>query len=506
MNKYEEWWYRLKRKLWYNTVFSIILEISTIISGLILPRLIIGAFGSNTNGLINSISQFLHIISFLEMGMGSVVQSSLYKPLAEKNNKKISEIIASAGKFFTKIGLTLLCYVSILLVLYPIFVNDNYGWIYTATLIAAMSISFFAQYFFGIVDGILLTADQKGYILYISQTATILLNTLACVIMINIGGTIHLVKLSTSLIYLLRPLILRIYIKKHYAINRRIKYSGEPIKQKWNGVAQHVAHVVLTSTDIVVLTLFSTLANVSIYSVYHYVVYGVKQLFVSMTNGIKAYIGELWAKQDIDKLNKVFSWTEWSVHTAVTLVFSCTGMLILPFITIYTKGVTDANYYQPLFAAFIVLAHASHCLRLPYNMLILASGQYKETQSNHIIAVIINLAVSVACVKMWGLIGVAIGTVISMMYQTVWMANYDSKNIICWPFKNFLKQFIVDVLTAVVIYWTTKWIGLSRISYVDWILISIRTVLIASVDVLIINAVFYKEKITFLLKRIVNMV
>ena len=94
-----------------NTIFSLILQIVTILCGLIVPRMILKAYGSEVNGLVNSITQFLSIISFLELGVGAVVQSSLYKPLAEGNNEMISKIISSAQKFFGLIAKILLCYV-----------------------------------------------------------------------------------------------------------------------------------------------------------------------------------------------------------------------------------------------------------------------------------------------------------------------------------------------------------------------------------------------------------
>ena len=66
---------------------------------------------------------------------------------------------------------------------------------------------------------------------------------------------------------------------------------------------------------------------------------------------------------------------------------------------------------------------------MPYNILILAAGHYKQTQSNYIIAMILNIVVSIATVKMWGLVGVAIGTLIAMAYQTVWMANMIQRTL-----------------------------------------------------------------------------
>lgn len=327
---------------------------------------------------------------------------------------------------------------------------------------------------------------------------------MVCVFLINFGATIHTVKLTTSLIYLLRPIFLRYYVNKNYFIDRHIKYDEEPIKQKWNGVAQHVAAVILDSTDNIVLTIFSTMSNVSIYSVYNLVVYGVKQLFMSMTNGIHSLIGELWAKQELVELKKVFGWFEWIIHFATVIAFGCTGCLIIPFVAVYTKGINDAMYIQPLFAVLIVMAHAGHCLRLPYNIMILAGGHYKQTQKNYVVAAVLNIVVSIVTVVLWGLVGVAIGTLIAMIYQTVWMALYDSKNLIKWPFKNFIKQILVDSFTVISAAMVCLAFDMSAVNYVSWIILAIKVACVWVLIAVIVNLLFYREKTTRLIQKVVK--
>lgn len=483
-----------KKKLIYNTVSSLIFQVTTIICGFILPRLILNAFGSNVNGLVNSITQFLGIISFLELGVGAVVQSALYKPLAENRQNDVSKIISSANKFFRRLAQILMVYVIALVVFYPMFAAKEYGFGYTATLIVAISISSFAQYYFGIVNRLLLTADQRGYVQYTAQTIAVVANTVACYLLIMLGCGIQVVKLTTSLIYLIQPFAIYLYVRKHYKIDTKIKYDKEPIPQKWNGIAQHVAAVILDGTDTVVLTLFATLADVSIYSVYFLVVKGVKQLFMSMTNGITSLIGELWARQEIAELNRTFGWTEWVIHTGTTFVFGVTAVLIVPFVRVYTLGINDADYIQPLFAALIVAANAAHCLRLPYNIMILAAGHYKQTQHNYIIAAILNIVVSVLAVKAWGLVGVAIGTLLAMGYQTVWMAWYDSKHLIKWPFGNFVKQVVVDIVTVVLCSIACSVFSMRSVSYMGWIINAIEVAAVWLVLMVVINIAFYKDK------------
>ena len=147
-----------------NTLMSLALQLTTVICGFIVPWLILQNYGSDVNGVVSSINQFLQVIALLELGVGAVIQTAFYKPLAYKNNESVSAIYKSGSKFFRKIALILAVYVLVLIVIYPLMVANSFDNLYTITLIAAMSISYFAQYYFGILDRLLLVADQRGYV------------------------------------------------------------------------------------------------------------------------------------------------------------------------------------------------------------------------------------------------------------------------------------------------------------------------------------------------------
>ena len=480
-------------KLRLNTVSSFLLQIVSIASGLIIPRLILVAYGSEVNGLINSILQFLYIISFMELGVGAVVQSELYKPLAYNDSKAISEILRSTEKFFRTIAAAFVGYSIVLVIVYPNIINNKFDTLFTIALIAAIGLNNIFQYYIGMPERLLLLADQKGYIYYFSQTIILVANTVISVIMIEFGAEIQTVKFVSALVFFLRPLFLRLYVNKHYSIDRNIRYQGEPIKQKWNGLAQHVAAVILDQTDVVILTLFSTLSNVSIYSVYHLVTFGIKNLFLSLMGGIQPLMGEYIARNEKEKLSALFDWTEWLIHTGTTFVFLCAGVLIVPFVEVYTKGVNDANYVVPMFAALIVAANAGHCLRLPYNIMILAAGHYKQTQHNYIIAAIMNVLISALAVRRWGLVGVVVGTLVAMLYQTIWMAYYDSKNILEFPINRFWKHLFVDIIIVIISIVATMPFSMRGIDYVSWIVLAVQKGLICLIITVVTNMVFYND-------------
>lgn len=490
------------KKLKWNTISSLLLQLTTIICGFILPRLILKSYGSEVNGLVNSIMQFLSMIAFLDMGVGVVVQSALYKPLAEKENAAVSRIVTSADRFFKKLAGILAVYILFLMIFYPYLTDGDFGHAYTAGLIFSIGISSFAQYYFGMVNGLLLVADQRGYIQYFIQLVTLVTNTVVSVLLITYGYSIQTVKFTASVLYLFRPVLLKLYVDSHYEINRKMSYEEEPIPQKWNGISQHICAIVIDGTDSVVLTLFAALSDVSVYSVYHLVIMGVKQLFISTTRGVQSFIGELWAKQETEELKKFYGMFEWLMHTGVVLVFGCTGALIVPFVQVYTKGISDVNYIQPLFGVLLTMANAGHCLRLPYNVMILAGGHYKQAQSSYIAAAVMNVVISVVTVRAWGLVGVTLGTLAAMMYQTVWQAWYNSKHLLQWEFKSFVKHIAVDIVSVLAAGLCSKHMIMNGNDFSSWFVLAIKVAAVWTAVIAAVNIIFYRKYMTRVAKHI----
>lgn len=489
-----------KRKLMLNSASSLIYQLITLICGFVLPRFFLAYYGSEVNGLVSSITQFLGFISLAECGVGAVVQSALYKPLADKDMQEVSKIVVSSERFFKRIAYILLIYTAVLMVVYPLITLDSFDYLFTLTLIFVISISTFAQYYFGMTYRLLLDADQLGFLQYTIHSVALILNTASCIWLMKAGASVQFVKLTTSLIFLLQPLLLTMIAKRKYRIDHKIRYAGEPIKQKWNGLAQHIAGVVLVNTDTVVLTLFSTLENVSVYAVYHLVVNGLKQIVVSSLNGVRAMFGNMLARGENEELNRSFDNIEWLIHTLVTFIFSVTAVLIVPFVRVYTAQITDTNYIVPPFAYMITLAQAVYCCRLPYYMLVNAAGHYKQTQGSAIFEAVLNIVVSVVLVFHYGLIGVAVGTFVAMAYRTIYLANYLKNNILYRPLSHFLKHLVVDGCAAALLIGVVRvfpiFYEMKQVSYFAWFFLAVKVALTGLAIQFGVNWLFYRKNIT----------
>lgn len=483
------------KKAMLNIFWSLVSQVTIVVCGFVIPRCIISAFGSEVNGLVSSISQFLGYIVLLESGFGPVVKAALYKPIASKDKQGIENILKASEKFFRIISAVFVVYIAVLTVVYPLIVNTSYSFIYTMALVIIISMSTLAEYYFGMTYKLYLQADQKTYITSIIQVVGYVINAIAVICLVKFGASIHIVKLATGLIFVLRPIVQNIYVKKKYNIDLKSANKDYKLEQKWDGLAQHVASVVHGNTDITILTLFSSMQEVSVYSVYYLVINGIKSLVQSFTSGIDASFGNMIANDEKEQLNKSFSAYEVFYYSIITVMYICTMLLIVPFVSIYTKGITDANYIRPIFAYVLVASEYAWSIRLPYSSIVLASGHFKQTRVGAWVEALTNIVISLILVQKYGIVGIAIGTLVAMLVRTAEFVYHTSKYILgrsIWISIKKISTVIIETLIVALIVYLIP--SVNVISYATWIL---QAIIVGSISIAVVgiaNFILYKEE------------
>lgn len=200
-----------------NMISSLALQICTIISGFIIPKIILSYFGSDTNGLISSLNQFLSYISLLEGGVTGVVAANLYKPLVNGDNQKLSAVVVTSKKFFNKVGAIFIAYTFCLAIVYPLVFKMDFWYVFFLTVILSMNL--LVQYMFSITLRTLLNADKKLYIVSFTQIISTILNTILAYVSVKIYPSIHLLKLISGLLFFAQPVIYGRYVRKYYSID-----------------------------------------------------------------------------------------------------------------------------------------------------------------------------------------------------------------------------------------------------------------------------------------------
>ena len=129
-------------------------------------------------------------------------------------------------------------------------------------------------------------------------------------------------------------------------------------------------------------------------------------------------------------------------------------------------------------------------------------GHFKQTQTSAIIEAVLNLSISIIVVFKFGLIGVAVGTIIAVFYRTIYFVWYLSKYILKREMSIFIKQTFIDILSIVCIYLSTRWITMKKVSYLAWFVMALKVGVISLCVVIGISLIFSKENVKGVVEEI----
>lgn len=412
-----------------NVISSFLLQIISTISGLIVPRIILAYFGSDVNGLIGSLGQILSYVTLVEGGVTGVVLANMYKPLIDKDFEKLSSIMVTARKFYRRIAMIAVGYILAVAFIFPLVKKTGFGYGYVCSLTLIISVTLLIQYLFALSLQTLLDADKKVYIVSFTQIIITILNVVLVLISVNIYPSIHLLKFVSGSLFVLQPLVYGIYIKNHYPINWKAGEDKSLLKNRWDGFAINIAAFIHGCTDVVVLTIFTDFKTVSVYNVYLLVVNGLRKLVVSILAGLDPALGQAYARGDKKELEEKLCIYEYIDFMLVFFIFSVCGLLITPFVILYTKGINDADYNRLWFGVVMVLSEALYILKFPHMNLAYTAGKFKELTVPAYIEAGLNIVSSLIFVKLWGIIGVVAGTCLAMSFRLIYHVFFTKKLI-----------------------------------------------------------------------------
>ena len=488
-----------------NAMSTVANQLVVTIIGIIVPWVMISNFGSIAYGATTSIAQFLGYITLFEGGIGRVARGALYKPLADGNNKEISRVYYAIKRFFAVLGIAFIGYTLILAFgYYEIADVSEYTREYIFALVIAIAIGKFAEYMGGITNITLLNADQRQYVVNAIVIFSSILNVALIVILANSGVDILWVKLVSSFVFVLKPILFTIYVRKKY----RLKKTKEKavLKNKITGMAQHVAYVVQNSIDVLILTVLSDLTYVAVYSVYNLIASSLRNITTSFTGGMEAVFGNMIAKDEHETLLSTYRRYKFLLTVLTVALFGTATATILPFVAIYTWKATDADYLQPTFAIILLLSYAINCVILPCFNLPIAANQLKKSQWGAYTEAGINLVVSCVLVFWNPLIGVAVGTLVSSIFKSIYYIIYSGKNILKIGVFRMLFEFVITilVLTAVSVVGMIVIDKMLIDSYIQWILCGIVTVIIMGAIGIILGALMYPDQFKSTARKLLN--
>lgn len=414
----------------YNIIFGLIGQFTMILLGIIVPRLVLLQYGSEVNGLLNSVNQIFMYVSLLEAGVGTASIQALYKPIAENNKGQINHILSATNRYYKKTGCIYAIVVCLVAVVYPFVIKNELSsvtifWVFLFTGMGG-AINFWFQGKFRLY----LEADGKNYILVSINTCVYVLQSITKVILILNEFSVVAVQFSYFLLNLFSMAIILCYIRKKYSwLDVNTEPDFQAIAQKNSVLVHQIAGMIFNNTDVLLLSFFCGLKVVSIYSMYNLIISYVMNLINQVSSGFKFKMGQTYAvdKTAYIKLHNMFEIAN------MIIVFSCftlVYLLILPFIRLYTAGVTDIDYIDSKLPFLFVVVQLLSNGRTSSTNLINYAGHFKKTQMRAVLESVINITVSIICIRKWGIYGVLFGTIAALLYRANDMILYSHKYIL----------------------------------------------------------------------------
>lgn len=471
---------------------NLFLQIVVFISGIILPRFILQAYGSSINGMITSINQFLTYLGLAEAGVATASVVALYTPLALGRKKEVNSILSATRKFYNRSGVLFLSLTALLVFIYPFFIRGQLDNGLVRWMIVVLAGSTLVDYFFLGKYRVLLMANQEGYVVALIQSAGTVANMLVSIGLIYAGASVLAVKAVATGVYVLRLFLVKAYAKKKYPdLDFHAQPAESALKQKNAALFHQVVTIIVNNTDTTILTIClgsRSLLEVSVYGVYMLVVNAVNQLLTSFSNGLTAGFGEVIARKEDETLKKSYSDYEYMYFLIFFIVVACMGTLLIPFIAVYTIDMKDVQYVRPVIGALFTLLVFLQNVRIPGLTIICAAGHYKETRYQAGLEAAINIVVSLVLVWKLGMAGVLIGTVCSYSYRSFEIILYTNRHLIPGTAKPAFFRIIRNLIVTALLIAAGVWlVPQNMTSFICWIVYAaiagtVSTVMIVSVN------------------------
>lgn len=455
------------------------------------------------NGLLASIGQFVAYLQMVEAGLNNATVQALYKPLAQKDSNRTGAVLSAANKFYIQSGTIFAALVALLSIIYPLITKEEVPRTLSFVLVLLISLGGLIEFFIGAKYRILLTADQRAYVLNTALIAGTVINTLLAVLIMLNQWSIVLLQACSAAIYFIRVLAIVYYVRKKYAT---IHFSSEPdrkaIHKRWDAFVHQLSGIVIFNTPVVITTLFCGLKEVSIYMVYSVLLTSIGSIINSFSSSLTPAFGELIALEEKSKLQAVFRNFEAVYFVLITFAFSTVMIMIVPFVALYTDGITDAEYVDPTLALLFIAVGVLHHARIPHSMIITASGHFKETKWRAICEALVHIVASLILVQFLGLYGVLLGSICSYGYRSIDMIIYGNRRVLGQSCRRSAARIVRGMLLGTGIVYIVRFIPLFAESWISWTLTAIGVSLAAFLITAIINAILDREAMTDVYKRI----
>lgn len=485
-----------------NMIWEMGYYIVVILLGFLAPRYIILYYSSEVNGLSSTITQILNIILLLQAGATSAAIYSLYKPISNNNYDEISRNTAYAENFFKRIAWIFGGIMFVVAALSPVCLKTGIDKRYVFIAFLIMGLKSFVDLYYTAKFRIVFTAFQEKF--YISIGTMLEQIVYYIFVFITIFFRWHFLWMYVWFLLgcLVKVAFLDFAFKRRHSniVTHEYKKEKGKIGGRNYALANEVAHSVVSSSITIILSFTYGLKESSVYSVYALVSQALNLIVMSLYSSFAPSFGNLIAQEDEKKSSSVFSIFQYVYVMLNTFLMMCMLFLVVPFVRIYTTGVTDINYIDFGLATMLALNGLFSAYRIPYNILVSTYGFFKETWKQPVICAFISIVISIFLGKIsyWMIIvGPVIFYFLNFFYQ-----YFKLKQMIPWMIDSKIFSLLLISLVGIFGVMVINCIFVVPEGIISWIVYAVIFSMISILYIAVASRLFAKSELISLVQYI----
>ncbi len=397
-------------------------------------------------GLNSLLTNILGVLNIAELGLGTAIGYSLYKPLAEEDHEKINEIICLYKYLYRIIAVVVTIIGIIITIFIDHFVNTNIPMIEVRISFVLFLISTIISYLLTYLT-VLPSADQKNYFVVKIQNNGKILKYVLQLISIMIVKNFYVWVVIDIVLNIATYVYTNYKTKKMYTwyksgqgnLKELLKKYKDIVKTTKDTAFHRIGGLVVYQTDTILISYFCNLTDSGIYSNYMLIYSLLTGLIEQAFMGITASIGNFIIEKEPKDVYNI--WKEmYSVMSFVTVIF---GFLFYQLATPFVSVVFGDDLILPSIVVFgIALNIMFKVIKNPIDKFKEAYGIFWDRYAP-IVESIINLVVSIALGFKFGILGIVLGTVVSNIAITMLWKPYV---IFKYIFKEKISKFFLITL------------------------------------------------------------
>lgn len=425
-------------------------------------KLFLDYLGAEVLGLNTTATNLLQFLNLAELGVGSAISCTLYKPLAEKDANAINEIVSLQGWLYRRIAWIVIAGSVVLMAFFPwIFAKMPLPLWYAYASFGALLVSALLNYFVNYKQ-IVLSADQQEYKIQYSYKASMLAKLLCQILAIRYLSNGYVWWLVLEVVFaVVASVALNRVIARTYPCLKTDLYVGKELARKYPDVLTKVkqlffhkiAGFALTQSSPIIIYAYTTLTIVALYGNYMLIVMGVQTLMTALFNSVNAGVGNLIAEGDKRKIMSVFA-ELFSIRFLFSCIMCFGVLLVTPsFVSFWIGKEYVMDSLSLLLMTAILFINLS---RTTVDTYINAYGLFSDIWAP-VIEASVNVGLSIILGYSFGLHGVLSGVLISLFLVVFcWKPCYLFRKGLDEPLRIYVfmyaKHLVVTLLCGVIVF------------------------------------------------------